>query len=114
MDFYTTLFVVTVVFSVIMLCFVGYFMSISRKNETYPPSIADCPDYYTLNSTGICNAGSNITTSDPVCNSEDFTKDIYKPSGTNFTSGLCAKKQWANKCNVTWDGISNNDSLCYA
>ena len=114
MDFYTSLFIATIVFLFITLCFVGYFMSLSRKNETYPPSTADCPDYYSLDSSGICHISSTIQTSDPSCNVQDFNKSIYKITGANFTSGLCAKKMWANKCDVTWDGISNNDNICYS
>jgi hypothetical protein len=114
MDFYTTLFVSTMIFLVVILCIIGYFMSISKKKQTYPPSIADCPDYYSLNSNGSCKIGANIKASDIMCNSEDFKQDKYKKEGYDFTSGLCAKKMWANKCEVTWDGITNNDSLCYS
>ena len=114
MDFYTTLFISTLVFLIITLGFVGYFMSLSRKNETYPPSTSDCPDYYSLDSKGICNIGKNITVNDPSCNSVDFSQPKYNVTGTNFTSGLCAKKLWANKCGIKWDGISNNTNLCYS
>ena len=119
MDFYTSLFVGTIVFLIIMLCIVGYFMSLSKKKQTYPPSIADCPDYYSLDSTGLCKIGSNIKASNISCNVEDFKLDKYKKgasdlsSGSDFTSGLCAKKMWANKCEVSWDGITNNDEICY-
>ena len=114
MDFYTSLFTATIIFLIIVLCFVGYFMSLSKKNQTYPPSTSDCPDYYSLNSNGTCKIGANITAREPTCNIEDFTQNKYKGDGTDFTSGLCAKKMWANKCEVSWDGITNNDDICYA
>ena len=47
-------------------------------------------------------------------NMQNFTTTKYSVSGTNFSSGLCAKKRWANDCQVKWDGITNNDTLCYA
>ena len=113
MDFYTSLFVGTIVFLIIILCIVGYYMSISNKNQTYPPSIADCPDYYSLDSAGSCKIGTNIIASQTTCNVEDFKHAKYKKEGIDFTSGLCAKKMWANKCEVTWDGITNNNEICY-
>jgi hypothetical protein len=114
MDFYTSLFTATIIFLIVVLVFVGYFMSLSKKNQTYPPSVANCPDYYSLNSNGSCSIGSNIKASNNECNNENFTQAKYKKEGTDFTSGLCAKKMWANKCEVAWDGITNNDDICYA
>jgi len=113
MDFYTSLFIGTIVFLIIVLCIVGYLMSLSKKKQTYPPSIADCPDYYSLDTTGLCKIGSTIKANKPTCNMEDFKNDKYKKEGTDFSSGLCAKKMWANGCEVSWDGITNNDDICY-
>ena len=114
MDFYTSLFTATIIFLIVVLVFVGYFMSLTKKNQTYPPSVANCPDYYSLNSNGSCKIGANIKVNDTACNIEDFTQSKYKTEGTHFSSGLCAKKMWANKCEVAWDGITNNDDICYA
>jgi hypothetical protein len=116
MDFYTSLFAGTLAFLIITLIIVGYYMSMAKEKQTYPPSVADCPDYYTLDATGVCLIGKNIFESLPTdlsCNKQDFNDKKYKVEGTDFNSGLCAKKLWANKCNVKWDGISNNDLLCY-
>jgi hypothetical protein len=120
MDFYTNLFAGTLAFLIITLVVVGYYMSLAKKKQTYPPSIADCPDYYALDPTdsSYCIIGSNIyassTAGDGInCSKEDFNKTKYTVEGTDFNSGLCAKKLWANKCKVSWDGISNNDLLCY-
>jgi len=114
MDFYTSLFTATIIFLIITLIFVGYFMSLTKKNQTYPPSIANCPDFYSLDSNGSCRIGSSIKVVNSLCNSEDFNQDKYKVEGMNFTSGLCAKKIWANKCTVKWDGITNDDNICYS
>jgi hypothetical protein len=113
MNFYTSLFTGTIILLVVLLIIIGYLMSLSRKNETYPPSLKECPDYYSLDVSGVCKIGSNIYSNDISCNSEKFTKDQYKKDGTGPTSGLCAKKLWAIKCGVTWDGVTNNDNLCY-
>jgi hypothetical protein len=55
-------------------------MSISKKKQTYPPSIADCPDYYSLDATGSCKIGTNIEASQTTCNVENFKQDVkYTP-----------------------------------
>ena len=116
MDFYTNLFAGTLVFLIITLIVVGYYMSIAKKNQTYPPSIADCPDYYTLD-VSTCVIGDNLFASfitDNSCRTHNFSDAKYKVDGYGFESGLCAKKLWANKCKVPWDGVSNNDLICYS
>jgi hypothetical protein len=117
MNFYTKLLIGTLVFLILTLAVVGYFMAISRGKQVYPPSIADCPDHYNLTDGGACVASSFLSVSDEPdvsCNYQDFNQKQYTFGGTNFSSGLCAKKLWANDCNVKWDGITNNDTLCYA
>jgi hypothetical protein len=115
MDFYTSLFIGTMVFLIFVLVIVGYFMSLSNKNQVFPPAISDCPDYYSLDKNNMCVLGSKIRVdvAGQYCRAEDFTQTKYKRKGTNFRSGLCAKKLWANDCKVKWDGITNNDNLCY-
>ena len=119
MNFYTSLFTGTLIFLVIVLIIMGFCMYLSRKNQTYPPSISDCPDYYTLDVDGVCKASSNIYSNELIdlidisCSSQDFSKPQYKGKGSGFLSGMCAKKMWANKCNVSWDGLTNNDNICY-
>ena len=116
MDFYTSLFAGTLAFLIVTLVVVGYYMSLAKEKQTYPPSVADCPDYYSLDVSGNCVIGKNIFASQPLdvsCNKQNFSQAKYKVQGTDYKSGLCAKKLWANKCNVSWDGVSNNDLLCY-
>ena len=116
MNFYTKLLVGTIVFLIITLALVGYFMSISGKNQEYPPSISDCPDHYVLSGSS-CSAPIYMNVQnqpDVSCNVQNFGKRQFMFKGTNFASGLCAKKLWANDCGVKWDGITNNDMICYA
>jgi hypothetical protein len=112
MDFYTSLFLGTVICVIILLVIVGYCMYLSKGNETYPPSIANCPDYYTVDDVSGCIASSGINVT-PDCSFNNFLDPKFLPSGTNFDSGNCQKKLWAEKCNVTWDGITNDSNICY-
>jgi hypothetical protein len=116
MNFYTSLFTGTLVFLVITLIIIGFCMVITKKSQTYPPSVADCPDYYSLDVDGVCKIGSNIYSndiSDVSCNVQDFSKPLYLGKGIGIDSGMCNKKLWANKCGVSWDGITTNDNICY-
>ena len=116
MDFYTKLFTSTLAFLIITLIIVGYYMSIAKNNQTYPPSVADCPDYYTLDVLGDCVVADMFTSFilDESCKRQNFSSAQYKVQGNGFDSGSCAKKLWANKCKVSWDGVSNNDLICYS
>jgi len=122
MDFYTSLFLGMFVFLIIVLLLFGYYMSLYNKNVTYPPTIADCPDNYILDNS-LCVA-SNISV-DSSCNRINFSISPYTNTGTDlkgtdfkrnigYNSGDCKKKLWAQSCSVAWDGISNNESLCYS
>ena len=115
MDFYKSLFMGTIIFLIIVLAIVGYCMSLANKNQVYPPSIGDCPDHYSLNGK-FCVAGSNlgVIDRDISCVKMDFTDSRYTIAGSGSSSGLCAKKIWANQCQVKWDGVTNNDNLCYS
>ena len=114
MDFYTSLFLGTVAFLIIILLVFGYYMSIYNKNVTYPPIISDCPDNYTLDNS-FCISNPNVSNFilDPSCNNINFLLTPYTNTGSSYESGKCKKKLWAQSCSVDWDGISNDHSLCY-
>jgi hypothetical protein len=106
-----TIFISTIVVLVATLSLVLYILSVTKKKYIYPPHVNHCPDYYQKNSFGDCYDKHNVFhTIDNVCYSENFAK--YNISGTGLESGLCKKKQWANQCKVSWDGITNNSELC--
>ena len=82
---------------------------INKKSDDakWPPYVANCPDYWLdLSSNGSKCLNTHLlgtcgvpTPKNP--NTVDFTADIYTGS-----EGDCNKKTWANKCGVTWDGIT--------
>jgi len=104
-----TIFISTIVVLVVTLSIVAYILNITKKKYVYPPHINQCPDYYQLNSFGDCyDKNEVIHKNNDQCYLENLNKTLYQ----NITSGLCKKKQWAIKCNVSWDGITNNSELC--
>jgi hypothetical protein len=114
MGFYKSLLIGTVVSLIIVLAIMGVILGNSAKNMSFPAEFPMCPDYYTIDSNNVCKINSNIysaTNSD--CINKNFNENRYKIGGTGPLSGLCAKKQWAQTCGVSWDGITNNSEICY-
>ena len=108
--------VVSVILSVVLLLiFIGVIMYNSKNNQIYPAVFSPCPDYYSLDSLGKCNANTSIWgfSAGNKCLSNNFSDKSYKTPGVGKGSGLCSMKQWASDCGVTWDGVTNNSSICY-
>ena len=106
------------------LIILGIFISNSLKNENFPPVETECPDYWDVMSNGKCKDIQKINSGYAGdCRPAD---SILTPSTTfeitssNFTrygytaddALICRKQKWANKCNVHWDGITNNPKAC--
>jgi len=98
---------------IISLCFIGLALYRQKYKSDYPPIIANCPDYWidTSGNGAACKPDPNITntTADPKCTGEiDFTLPTWSGQG----SGQCNKYRWAQTCNLSWDGITNNADVC--
>ena len=83
------------------LGFIGYSIYTSQYNVTWPPSISDCPDYWSVSTDGKnCNYGSYNSCSTTVTT---FPISTYP--------NLCDKYDFAKKkCqpSFNWSGISNS------
>jgi hypothetical protein len=96
---------VAIVILIITLCFIGIALYRQAYNSDYPPVIPNCPDYWDVSGNFCVNsmALGNTRCLAPM----DFTRPQW-----NNNSAMCRKYQWAKSCNLTWDGISDNASLC--
>lgn len=119
MNFYKTSFMIMVVVLIICLAFLGSAISASSADKRFPPVISECPDYYELDSSGICSTSFSLYTGTgsecnyiKFSNSSDFPN--YGNGGLGESSELCEKKIWAENCGVNWDGITTNENICYA
>jgi hypothetical protein len=103
----------TIVASVIILIFIGYYIYLSKfvakDAPAFPPFIARCPDYWdvidnnkcrNINKIGVCLHGDGTLDSDVM----DFNLPIFQGKKGNYY-----KCSWANKCKTPWEGI---DKLC--
>ena len=128
MEYYKKLFLGVIIVVLIILILLGIVMNNANKNQMYPPVYPTCPDYYSTNSDFNCVANTSVwgniptitgvtgfNVKNPSCSLLDLSSNtIFNAAGSGPKSGLCAKKTWANQCGVSWDGISNNNSICYS
>lgn len=77
------------------LGFIGYSIYTSQYNISWPPSIPDCPDYWSSDGTN-CTYGS-------------YNKcgTVTKFPITTYTK-LCDKHDFAKSNNCNWSGVSNS------
>ena len=108
MTFQTTVILIAEVILAISILIIGITLHRQRANALYPPIISECPDYWEIDGT-MCNKPTSNSSLLTNCPNTNFgTSPIYK--GNN---GLCEKQKWAKLCDVTWDGITNNNDLCH-
>ena len=100
-----------IVILIIMLVIIGMSLSKASYEDTWPPIVGDCPDYWVdmsgngeacLNShsLGRCNIPTEGAPGTMNFNQSPFTGD----------NGTCSKYNWATGCGVTWDGITSGIS----
>jgi hypothetical protein len=101
MNFKYIIVIIAFLILIVSLFTIGYILYSNKSDNTWPPLISFCPDYW-IDKKGdgkSCLITKNIEPS-VSCNIDgpiDFS---------NLTT--CEKFNWANKCNVTWDGITNS------
>jgi hypothetical protein len=105
--FQKTVLTVAVIILIITLVFIGVSLSYA-SGSAWPPIVPECPDYWTIDGSGnnttcvnVKNLGTCVEQGDKGHQIMNFNDPVF--SGSN---GNCAKYKWADKCNVSWDGIS--------
>jgi hypothetical protein len=112
-SFYTIIFTITVVIAIIVLIFMAIAMFLGRETATWPPDVAECPDYWVVNPDGSCKVVPGVgNTGSAGCTTFDPTQvstyaDVLSNPSLSANSPRCKRKAWAQKCGVYWDGISD-------
>ena len=81
---------------IVSLGFTTIMLNYAKDDETWPPLMQACPDFWTMSDDGKCKNTNNLGTCSDM-NEMDFTD-----------YDACAKYKWTKKCGVTWDGLNNN------
>jgi hypothetical protein len=78
------------------------------KDESWPPLTPSCPDYWTMDGSGnfaTCVNVKDLGSCPPQSGQQHLTMN-FNDAAFSGDNALCAKYTWANKCGVTWDGIT--------
>ena len=121
-NFQSIILKVAIVIFIICMIFIGTVLYQNKYTALYPPIASTCPDYWLnkpLDDTDNTSPGSKLDpTGKQLCynvknlgntsceKTMDFTTDYWQGS-----QGDCRKVQWAKKCDLTWDGVTNNDAI---
>jgi hypothetical protein len=97
-----------IVILLIALVIIGIALVYGKNNYAWPPLTPPCPDYWTVNGEGdkaTCTNVKNLGTCKAPTGSKHLTMNFNQAPyiGAN---GLCAKYNWANNCNISWDGVN--------
>lgn len=107
-DFQMNVIYVVAALSLALLIVIGYIIYKNNKSASKDMiKSINCPDYWEDVSDGNgsnCVNVKNLGTCGS--NSMDFT--IQQWVGDK---GMCNKNEWAKKCDLTWDGITNNPNI---
>lgn len=77
------------------------------KTQVWPPVVSKCPDYWEDNGTNgsdcvnVKNLGTCAAPQGSPHLHMDFTSNDYTGS-----MGACNKYNWANNCNIFWEGVN--------
>lgn len=103
MNFQEIVVLIASIILIIMLIIIGFSLARNRKDQTFPPVLSECPDFWVSGDDGCTNPKNlGICGKGPI----DFSKNQYK--GHN---GNCNRAKWARDCHVTWAGITNNQEF---
>ncbi len=103
MNFQQIVILIATILLIVALVFIGYTLYNHQFNKQFPPVTADCPDFWVAEKDGCSNPKNLGNCKGPM----NFNQDRFKGN-----DGNCNKSKWANSCNVSWSGITNNPDVC--
>jgi hypothetical protein len=109
LSFQKAVLMIAVVFLILFLVLIGVALNNSTNEAEWPPIVGNCPDFWVdLSGNGsMCFNSHHLGTCPAFIPTADDLKTMnFNQAPFNGTDGLCAKYKWANKCGVTWDGIT--------
>jgi len=108
MDFQKIVLTVAIIVLIVVLILIGMALSKASSDETWPPVIGACPDYWVdLSGNGEQCFNSHSLGRCNIPKEGDKATMNFNQNPFNSDEGACAKYTWANSCKVTWDGITS-------
>jgi len=109
-SFQTTVMSISIILLIICLIFVGISLYRNKYNQEFPPSVANCPDFWYDQSTK--NNGSKCVNKLGLGNQTCQKTMDFSGSMWSGDAGLCNKLKWAQSCDLSWDGLDNSSLKC--
>ena len=112
MEYKSTLSIIAIILLIVSVITVAVMLNYQKSLSVWPPSIADCPDYWEKQPKEDGNGDICVNVRD-IGNTEclreiDFDSiEAYKGQG-----GKCKKYLWSKGCQQSWDGITNIGPIC--
>jgi hypothetical protein len=97
-----------IIILIIALIFIGITLTYSTNTTAWPPMVPECPDYWTIDGSGnnsICINKKDLGTCPPKSGEKHLTMN-FNTSAFTGSNELCSKYTWANRCGISWDGIT--------
>ena len=111
-----TLKVATVIL-IITLAIIGWMLYTNAWKKKFPAYTSPCPDFWEIVNDESGKGSkcklltTNTGTQEGECQMGDY--DIFNPPWSDLQGNEeCKKNKWSTKCDIMWDGISNNTTLC--
>jgi hypothetical protein len=96
-----------IIILIIALVIIGIALAYAKDSQTWPPMTPQCPDYWVMDGSG--NNARCINVKDlgrcPPNGGQHLVMNFNDPAFTG-SQGDCNKYNWANRCGVSWDGIT--------
>jgi len=98
---------IAIILLIVCLIVIGIMMHYQKQEAKYPPVVPGCPDSWVSSGDLKCKADKANLGKDECPKEMDFSKN-------NFVGdqGMCNKYRWAKRCDVEWDGVTNNETVC--
>lgn len=99
--------VTAIVVLIVALTIIGIALKYPSEKQ-WPPVVSKCPDYWEMEGPSdapLCINTKNLGNCPPVGGHDHLVMDFNTPAFSGENSS-CAKYSWANRCNVSWDGIT--------
>ena len=97
-----------IIILIISLVIIGIALSYAKSNSVWPPIVPDCPDYWSIDGSGNnarCLNVKDLGTCRPTSGNRHLSMNFNNAPFVG-SNEMCAKYNWANNCNVSWDGIT--------
>ena len=108
--------IIATIVLIVMLVLLYIFLSKALFEDSYPPVVSDCPDYWdiSLNSNGEqeCIDNLKINSGSGASNCRNILPALFEVGGQHKDGVICNRYDIAKECNLIWDGITNTSKDC--